>query len=244
MITYSDLVKKTMPPEKRKTANKCIVGHYLVRPISNIISIPLIEMNVDPTLITIISGVFPIIAFIAFAFFDGGKAFLTGWFCILIWNVLDGVDGNIARYNDKCSQYGELWDATVGWIATITFYVGMGFTAYRNPGIVVGDYPIPNSFYLIMGWGAAMAWILPRLVMQKKIVLLGKESVRLVKDRENYGILKLVFFNFTSINGLAAMVYLGAFFTNLNGLCMIGYFFVSMAVMIGSLWSLLKSKGE
>lgn len=43
MIKYKDLVKKTMPIEKKKKASKCIVGHYLVRPISNIISIPLIE---------------------------------------------------------------------------------------------------------------------------------------------------------------------------------------------------------
>lgn len=52
MIKYKDLVKKTMPIEKKKKASKCIVGHYLVRPISNIISIPLIEKKVNPTTVT------------------------------------------------------------------------------------------------------------------------------------------------------------------------------------------------
>ena len=33
MIKYKDLVKKTMPIEKKKKASKCIVGHYLVRQI-------------------------------------------------------------------------------------------------------------------------------------------------------------------------------------------------------------------
>lgn len=240
MIRYKDLVEKTMPPEKKKTASKCIVGHYLVRPISNIISIPLIEKKVDPTLITIISGFFPIIGLLAFSFISDSIGFWVGWASIFIWNVLDGVDGNIARYNNQCSKYGELWDATVGWVATIAFYTGMGFVSYRNPGVLANSFSITTIYYLLMGFVSSMAWIFPRLVMQKKSVLFGETSISAVKQRENYGFLKLVFFNVTSINGFAAVIFLGTFLLNLIGLCTIFYFLISLAVMISSLFSLLK----
>ena len=240
MIKYKDLVKKTMPIEKKKKASKCIVGHYLVRPISNIISIPLIEKKVNPTTVTIISGIFPLIAICAFCFLNDPIGFWIGWVSIFSWNVLDGVDGNIARYNNLCSKHGELWDATVGWGATISFYVGMGFTSYRNPGYILEALGFNPIYYLLMGFVASMSWIFPRLVMQKKSVLFGEESIGKVKQRENYCFVKLVFFNITSINGMAAVIYLLSFISNMNGICMVCYFVLSLAVMVGSLFSLLK----
>lgn len=240
MIKYSELVKKTMPPEKRATASKCIIGHYLVRPISNILSIPLIEKEVDPTSVTICSAIFPLIALGGFIFFEGDLGFYIGWISIFLWNILDGIDGNIARYCNKCSKRGELWDATIGWLAMIAFYFGMGMTAYYNPGYIPFGVSITPVYFVIMGFVASMAWIFPRLVMQKKIVISGLESVNSVKDRANYNFSKLVFFNITSINGGAAVVFLIAYLFNLNAICMISYFVLSSLVMIGSLYSLMK----
>lgn len=243
MITYSQLTKKTMPPEKRAKASRCIVGHYLVRPISNIVSIPLIERKVNPTNVTIASAVFPIIAFISFLVFHGTAGFAIGWLSILIWNILDGVDGNIARYNNQCSKFGELWDAAAGWLAIMAFYFGMGFVSFYNPGFLF-DLNIPSYLFLILGSVTAMCWIYPRLVMQKKVVLMGDDSVKEVQDRTNYGLLKLLFFNMTSINGGAAIIFLFAYVLKLNALCMCGYFLLSVAVAVGSLFSLLFKNRE
>lgn len=239
MIKYSELVKKTMPPEKRKKASRCIVGHYCVRPICNIVSIPFIEKDVDPTSVTIFSGVFPILALLSFIFLKGTVGFVLGWLSLFIWNVLDGVDGNIARYNDKCSLKGELWDATVGWVAVISFYMGMGFVAFYHPGYQMIFYKLPNYTYIVMGSLSAIMWILPRLVMQKKNVLMGEKAVASIKQREDYNFIKLFLFNITSINGAAAVIFLLAYCLELNGICTIGYFLLSMAVGLGSLFTLL-----
>ena len=69
---------------------------------------------------------------------------------------------------------------------------------------------------------------------------IGEESIGKVKQRENYCFVKLVFFNITSINGMAAVIYLLSFISNMNGICMVCYFVLSLAVMVGSLFSLLK----
>lgn len=174
MIKYKELINKTMPPDKKAKASRCIIGHYLIRLISNIISIPLIERKVIPVTVTILSGFFVLIAYVPFSFISGGVGFWIGWLSILIWNILDGVDGNIARYNNQCSGMGELWDAAVGWFATITFYVGMGYVAYYHPGGLFNEICLPNTVYLILGFVSSMCWIFPRLVMHKKKAIMGE----------------------------------------------------------------------
>jgi len=237
MITYKQLTAKTMPPEKQRLASRCIVGHYLIRPISNVLSIPLIEKKVNPTTVTKLSLIFAFIPIIAFIL-GGDYGFWIGWISILIWNILDGVDGNIARFNNQCSKEGELWDVFVGWVATVAFYIGMGFTAYYQEHILLSW--IPSFIYIFMGDIAALAWIFPRLMMQKKMTIFGKESVSSIQDRGNYGIGKLVVFNLTSINGLASVFFLITYLTGLVDLCMCFYFLLTMGIALGSLWSLMK----
>lgn len=240
MITYSQLVAKTMPPEKKATASRCIVGHYLVRPISNIITIPLIGLNTDPTKVTEFSAIFVVLAFLGFLFFPGDLGFWIGWFSIFIWNVLDGVDGNIARYCNKTSGRGGVWDATVGWAAMVAFYSGMGFVTYYSWGSSIIDEYIPSYYYIIMGDIAGMCWIFPRLVMHKAINTIGKESAKGVQDRQNFGFFKLVFFNVTSINGFAAVIFATCYLFEFMSLCTCFYFIVSVAVAIGSMYKILK----
>ena len=162
MVSYKELVQKAMPPEKRASASRCIISHYLFRPISNIITIPLLELGISATSVTKFSAIFPFLGLICFALWPTAAGFWCGWLAIFIWNILDGVDGNIARFTDTCSQLGELWDAAVGWFAIAVFYGGMGFAAYYHPGIIGERIMLPNSAYLVLGWMTAMFWIFPR----------------------------------------------------------------------------------
>lgn len=228
-----------MPPEKRRNASRCVVGHYLVRPISNLISIPLIERKFNPTSVTKFSLVFAVIPVVSFLI-GGVWGFWIGWLSILMWNILDGVDGNIARYNDCCSPEGELWDVFVGWVATIAFYVGMGFTAFYQDDKWAVLTGIPDYLYIFMGDMAALAWIFPRLMMQKKITIFSKASVASVQDRGNYGIGKLIIFNVTSINGLASVLFLLSYLFGVMEICMISYFAITIIIAFGSLFALMK----
>ena len=239
MISYKQLVDKTMPPEKRRNASRCVVGHYLIRPISNLISIPLIERKINPTLITKFSLLFAIIPIVSFLW-GGIWGFWIGWLSILVWNILDGVDGNIARYNDCCSSEGELWDVFVGWVTTIAFYVGMGFTAFYQEEKWTVLANIPDFLYIFMGDMAALACIFPRLMMQKKMTIFGKKAVASVQDRGHYGIGKLIIFNVTSINGLASVLFLLSYLLGIMEICMISYFALTIIIAFGSLWTLMR----
>ena len=239
MIKYRELVKKTMPESKRKSASKDILGFYLLRPIENLICIPLISAGVPATSITVFSFYVAIFAFVAFLI-PGSIGFWIGWILLLIWNICDGLDGNIARYTNTCSSRGDLWDATAGWVAIISFYFGMGMEAFYRAGYVF--ISLEPYYYIIMGCLTGLFWIFPRTVMHKKATIEGIDSVKDVKGRSDYGVFKLIAFNFTSITGLGSLLFLISYLLNLSALCMTFYFLLSAAVCMGSLYSLLRKE--
>ena len=238
MIKYSELVKKTMPPEKLAREKIDIIGHYLLRPVSNIISIPLIEWGVSPTAVTIFSGIFPILAVVFFAM-NSAAGFWGGWLSILAWNILDGVDGNIARFNDQCSLRGDMWDGTVGFMAVMAMFTGMGFSAAYT-----GDRFLNMGNELCIFGGIYAGWfqLFPKMMMYKRGMLENGKTIKSLKDRGGYGIAKVIAFNIASVNGLGAVLYLIAYLTNLCGVCLVFYFFFNGAVMLYSLSKILEAK--
>lgn len=238
-IRYKDFVNKAMPKDKI-ASNKVDIISYFLRPIAHICSMPLVKMGISATTVTKFSLLFPLLAFCFFAFMPNTTGFLCGWVSIFIWDVLDGIDGDIARYTNTCSAKGELWDATVGWIAIMMFYIGMGFSAFYSAGTERCLQNVPDFIFLVLGFITAIFNIFPRLVMHKKSSLVGKEAVRDLQDRSHFSLLKIIVFNLNSINGFAFYIFFIAYFMNLTGACMIFYFLLNAAICIFSMCNLLK----
>ena len=164
--------------------------------------------------------------------------YYIGFVCLLVWDILDGVDGNLARYTDNCSNMGCLWDATTGWLAMFVFFLSMGLVAYREHSLVEIAF-IPKYYYLIFGSLAAFGILFPRLVMHKKAGLLGEESVHKEKTRSEYSLAKNILLNLISINGLAFLIFVLATIFKLTNITMIFYLFICGVVGLGMLVNML-----
>ena len=134
MMTFEELHKKTLPEHKKTAVKIDFVSYYLWRPICDFLSIMLIG-KIRATTVTIISFYASIISFICFSLGLGMESALIGYFFLWVWNILDGVDGNIARYTDTCSKSGDLWDAVAGYAAMIVFYLGAGLVAAHEKSL-------------------------------------------------------------------------------------------------------------
>ena len=238
MTTYRELEEKSMTPEKRAMAKADLGAFYIGRPISYVVTLPFLKANISATAVSAISALFALAALVVFLFADDKALFVIGWLLIFVWNILDGVDGNIARYTDTASPLGGLWDATVGWLATVIYYMGMGLAAWRLKGVMSLSFLEP--YYFAIGCITAMCWIFPRLVMHKKIGLCGEESGQRVKGKENYGTLKLMILNITSVNGIGALFFLVAIVVGACDLCLLFYFAVSITMAMYSCAVLLR----
>lgn len=236
---FKELRKKTLPEDKKEEVKTDLIAYYIIRPLGDIFTWPCLKLKISATTVTKISLLFIILMYIFFVFGTNSTWYLIAIICLFIWDVLDAVDGNIARYTDTCSPKGGLWDATVGWIAIYVFFSAMGILAYRENSLIELSF-IPKYMYIVMGDLAALGLIFPRLVMHKKAGLVGKEGIKEEKDRTNYGILKKIVFNLTSINGFAMIFFIAAIITNTCNILVPVYLFLNGAIGVGMLYKLLK----
>lgn len=236
---FKELRKKTLPEDKKDEVKTDIIAYYIIRPLGDIFTWPFLKLNISATAVTKISLLFIILTYIFFLMGNTYKYYLIAIVFLFIWDILDAVDGNIARFTDTCSPKGGLWDATVGWLAVYIFFSAMGLIAFREESIIPIEF-IPKYAYIIMGDIAAMGLLFPRLVMHKKAGLFGNDKIKEEKDRANYGILKKIIFNLTSVNGFAMVFFIIAILTNTCNLCTIAYLVLNGIIGLGMLLKLLR----
>ncbi len=241
MITPREIEEKTMSPEKKKSAKNDYFAFYVGRPLSYILSIPFLYTKISPNAVSLISIVPLIIGFVLMCVGRSRGILVIGWGCFFLWNLLDGVDGNIARYKKQFSKMGSVYDAMSGYVAMVLSFFAWGVAAAHNPSRLQSIVQIPLDVYIILGALSGVFVIFPRFIMHKAITTLGNaNSMDSVKDKSEYGFAKLVALNLTSISGFVQVLMLIAVLFEITDLFTIGYFALNALVMIVSLRSIFK----
>lgn len=238
MITPKKVKEKTMTPEKKSTAYNDFFAFYIGRPISYIFSVPFIYWKTPPKVISILSIVPLFASIFAFYFSKTQSTLIYSWLLLFLWNILDGVDGNVARFNDQTSKIGSVYDAMTGYFSMfITFFVA-GITAALNSQ--AGILESGGSLYIILGSLSGMFVVLPRLVMHKTIsTFMDKGRVKSVKDKSSFNLVKVIALNISSISGGAQFLFLLAIIFHLMDVYTILYFVFNFLIMIVSLKKIL-----
>ncbi|WP_278838684.1 CDP-alcohol phosphatidyltransferase family protein [Ligilactobacillus saerimneri] len=233
MISFEELHRKTLPEKKKKFVKVDVISYYLWRPLCDFISILLMPTNITPTMVTIFSFWMALLSLIIFILIPGKVGALLGYALIWLWNISDGIDGNIARYKEQFSKAGDLWDATAGYMAMVSFYFGAGLIAVNESSRIL--LPIESKYYIIFGAIAAICVIFPRLVVQKKNVVYGDEAVKSLKDRSEFSLIKLLMVNMMSINGLAGLLLFIAILLQITNLFIVVYFVIQILFFVASM---------
>jgi phosphatidylglycerophosphate synthase len=240
MITPKKVEEMSMTPEKRKSAKYDIIAFYIGRPLSYILTVPFLYTNLSPNSISLISIIPVFLGFVLMAVGTSKVTLSLGWLCFVLWNLLDGVDGNVARYKKISSKLGSVYDAMSGYFAMVLTFFACGVAAVHNRGVI--DF-IPCEYYAVLGGLSGVFVIFPRLVMHKVINMIGDaERTNQVKDKTSFSLAKIVVLNIVSINGFAQIFMLIAVIFNLFDLFTIIYFIVNTVVMCVSLKTVLRDK--
>ena len=229
-----------MSAEKKASAKNDIFAFYIGRKLSYLLTIPFLYTKLSPNAISLLSMV-PIAAgFILCVFGKTPQASLAAWACFFLWNLLDGVDGNVARYKKQFSKMGSVYDAMSGYAAMVLSFFAWGILAAHRPGVLQRAVAFPQEAYIILGALSGIFVIFPRLVMHKAITALGdKNAMDAVKDKAHYDAVKMIALNLTSIAGFVQVFMLFSVILNMEDLFTAGYFFVNLAVMLVSLRTVL-----
>ena len=243
MITPKDIENKTMSPKKKESAKNDYFAFYVGRPLSYVLTIPFLYTNISPNTVSLISIVPDILGFVLMCIGHTKSMLIIGWFMFFLWNLLDGVDGNIARYKKQFSKMGSVYDAMSGYVAMVLSFFGIGVAAAHNPGLFQKVVQFPLDSYIILGALSGIFVIFPRFIMHKAITTLGDQgSMKSVKDKSEFGFVKLVALNLTSIAGFVQVLMLAAIIFNIMDLFTICYFTLNLMVMLVSLKSIFNVK--
>ena len=237
-MTFNEVYAKVMPEKKRKEERFNIFAHWIGRPISILMTLPLINANVKPTTVTKCSILASVIGFFLVAYGNSMVLKIIGWAFFLLWNLLDGVDGDLARCTDQCSLLGDLWDTTAGYVAMVLTYFAAGIAAFYDLNRVVFLEPY---WFLIIGGATAIASIFPRLVMhKKKSSNVNAKAIRELSDKEHFGLKNIIAMNLISPSGFMQVIFLICIMTHTLNVYVCFYAVLNIGIMFLSMHELLK----
>lgn len=238
MITPKDIERKTMSESKRREAKKSIWGFYVGRPITYVMTVPFLYTNISPNTITWISIVCITVAYYVMSIATTTTMRLVGLLLIFMWSMGDGIDGNIARYKGIKSSKGDLLDTLGGYLAIVIVILGMGNMAYHDSNALVLN---SNEIVMELAGISAVASLIPRVLMHRQLALKREiTDANKLKDKENYGLLKLVALNICDPAGFQEHIVLVAILFHLETEFTIFYLILNIAIMIYSIKEMIK----
>lgn len=234
-MNYNEVYNLAMPKSKREAEKYNYWVVFIIRPLSVLLTIPLINTKIKPITITAISVFASLISAFFLGFGQSSLYRLCGLFFIFIWAVLDGVDGNLARCQGTCSKLGELWDAFGGYLALVLVFLSVGVASfYDNNSVYIFD----NYWYLLIGGLTSVVSIFPRLIYQKKKAICPDFDLKHQKTTPQGGFLEIVQSNIAISGGMQLLLLVAILFHVLN-LFLLIYLVLYSGVMLLSLRKLL-----
>lgn len=154
----------------KKSGNTDTFLVRILRPSGDYVTWLCLRLGLAPMHVTYFDLVLVLVSCLMFAFLDPSYRVLASIFLIL-WQLLDIVDGNMARVLGRCSDYGGFVDHICGIFLLAFLHVSIGIGIYFRPehsvqallGELGMDIHYLPVYTLILGAISSIAAILVRL---------------------------------------------------------------------------------
>lgn len=113
--------RSTKPPELEDWLNARIYHR-----LSSKLAVLLEPTPVTPNMVSVGGGLLVVVAGYFYVWVGGVAGIALGFLCHLLWHVLDGADGDLARRTGKASPWGELIDGACDYVSHFLLYCMLG----------------------------------------------------------------------------------------------------------------------
>lgn len=184
---------------------------HFIHPLAARITPVLARLRVSPNSVSITGMSCGLLAGWAYFHYQDIRYVVGGFLLMLIWHVLDGVDGQLARLTNRQSELGKIIDGVADNVTFAAVYVGLGLALSQSQGTWVwlliaasgaahslqaAAYELQRQEYDFWGWDRKSAEFKP-------IEMPGTENQpRSLLQRLAYGLE----YCYVRIQGLAARV--------------------------------------
>ena len=105
------------------------LNRYLYHPLSHHLALALRATPITPNMISVTSGLSIVVAAAAYTLLPFPQSVALGLLFHILWHVLDGADGDLARMTGRSSPLGELIDGAADYLGHVLLYTALAFYA-------------------------------------------------------------------------------------------------------------------
>lgn len=171
-------LRNSYAPKAASERNGARFIYWIVRPLSFYLTVPVMALGVSANQVTF-GGLF--LGLVAVGMFSSGNRSLSLMACIplAIWILADFVDGNIARYYQRTSHYGNFLDAFAETTVGVFLPIGLASGLALRPDAVM--QALSQEWAINVIWIMAAIWsALTALIYQLRFrIKSAKLQVRL-----------------------------------------------------------------
>lgn len=213
-----------------------VFAHYLYRPISFFVTVPLLRLGVSARAVTLAGGAMalalPVLAYVQCTYDTVIAAALA-----FLFHVLDCVDGNIARTTKTESTFGFVLDGGADLLFTVGLYLTIGLFASRETHALS-----PSA--MMLAATAAIAHLFGRTFRDLLTSHTGERAEVGAERPAKFGIVDLVVIALGSLDTLYpfALLVCGAI-ANVTALALFAAGYAVIVALVSAALSLTKALG-
>jgi len=137
-------------PVRRNSEIEDPTNLYFIHPVSNRLVPLFARMGISPNAVSCAGMACGIGAGLAYFHYQEIRFALVGFFLMLAWHVMDGVDGQLARLTRSQSQVGKILDGICDYVTFTSVYASLALALSRQHGSWVwGLVAVAGIFHAI-----------------------------------------------------------------------------------------------
>jgi len=145
-----------------------ITNLYLIHPLAGRLVPILAQLHVTPNAVSIAGMLFGILSGFAYYRYWDPRFAIAGFALMIAWHVMDGADGQLARYTQSYSYFGKILDGIADHVTFVAVYVALAAASSRQLGnwvyflaassgvfhaVQSASYETERQEYEYLGWG-------------------------------------------------------------------------------------------
>jgi phosphatidylglycerophosphate synthase len=155
-------------PARRTMEIEEITNLYLIHPLAGRLVPIFAQLHVSPNAVSILGMLFGILSAFAYYRYWDPRFAIAGFALMIAWHVMDGADGQLARYTQSYSYFGKIVDGIADHVTFLAVYAALAVTSSRQHGnwvyllvaisavfhaIQSASYETERQEYEYLGWG-------------------------------------------------------------------------------------------
>jgi phosphatidylglycerophosphate synthase len=155
-------------PIKRTTEIEEITNLHLIHPLAGRLVPIFARLHVTPNAVSIVGMLFGILSAVAYYRYWDFRYATTGFALMVAWHVMDGADGQLARFTQSYSYFGKVLDGISDNVTFLAVYTALAISLSRQYGnwiyalvaisavchaIQSASYETQRQEYEYLGWG-------------------------------------------------------------------------------------------